>query len=831
MSDIFDRTDAAFADVQTIAAVAAKPKAALADFVDAANLHLFAKRAVPTLYDGWETGSEGLERELVLDEKAIFGKGGCPALRTALATAGEHQDQAQWRQTCLAFSFLKNPRTLAHALNKGKGYSIAETEGMMDRVDADKVDHKGGLGWPGCGAFEQAGSKECGACPHRGKIRSPLNLGIVKAAPPVAPAAGAVTFTSNHIYPGFARYDLPDGYVFDLKGQVCKVVTITEKTAEGKEDRDALIPIFNNQYLLNPNVQQGPDAILFTVDGSKGELRPVMLERTAMASVNDTLKRLSEQGVAYNPPLKNLLGDFMTSLTRKIELIRQSTKARPFGWIRADEGSGDGSYDKFVYGKTFHRDGSVSPGGYLNEVMRSQYSPCGKIEPFVKAATFVLSQNRPEYNALLAGTFAAPMMQQTAQPLVLFSMFGDSGIGKSTVLKIAASVWGHPEDTRLTHDPTLNAAGHKMGMLANLPVMFDEVTEEPAMNNCLHIAMMDGNERARLWSQKSGLQMRESGHWATIMLTTGNRSLLDFVSSKQRDTAMGRYRVFEINVKKREGDDERKKRDFWSVDQYLTSLRFNFGQAGLIYAKFLAERSGELGDMVRERGREFDKLVDGDKTERFWSILCALLLLGAEFAKKLDLVQFDVPAMRDYLVEAFLKQREKLQADGQEGPGVAIELLSAFMKDHFQSMIVTDGLPTRGGSPGKMPFNVTRHPTLATTKGIHIQWVDRAENALLRISRDELLKWMVRIERQPSVIFGRIDHRVVEKVVLGGKTPYASLPERVIEFDVPRGSEMREVLCALVSRHEAEALTPATPGEQAILDAAAIARAKDNDHA
>lgn len=819
-----DAIDKAFADVQTVVA-ASKPKAALADFVDPANLHLFPRQKRPKEYDGFEIGSEGLERTVVLDEQVIFGKGGCGVLRNALITSGAHQDQPQWRLTCLALSFLKNPRQLAHALNKGKGYSIAGTEGMMDRVDNDKASRKGGMGWPGCDKFEQYGCGECAACPHRGKVRSPLNLGIVKQDPNVQPAQthSAVTFAGNQIYPGFNKFELPDNYVFNASGHVCLVVEEKEKTADGIETKTILMPLLEKQYILDPHVQQRPDALLFTVDGSKGELRPVMLERGTMASPLESARRLSEQGVALNPILKQKAGDFMASLTRRIEMERQSANARPFGWVRAEGADG---YDKFIYAKTFHRDGKVTDGGYLNETMRQLYGPCGRIEPWLKAAKFVLAQGRMEYTAFLASTFAAPLMVFTGQPLVLFAMAGDSGIGKSTVLKIAAALWGHPDDSRLTFDPTLNAAGHKMGTLAHLPVYFDEVTELPAMENCLKIASMDGGERARLFAAKSGgLHLRESGHWNTLLCTTGNRSLLDFVSTKQRDTAMGRRRVFEINAYRR-GDEHL--RDHYVGSNMTGDLRFSFGHGGLIYGAFLATVSADLKEMLEARGRAFDKLVKTSQEERFWSVLCACLLLGAEFAKKLGLVDFDLPALEAYLVTQFIAQRDKCEADGQEGDGVAIELLSAFMKEHMQHMLVTDGLPRAGGKLNAVPFNIIRQPGVDRNKGIYIQWVDRKEDALLRISREQLLKWMERNERQPSVILARLGHRV-EKVVLGGKTPYAALPERVVEFDVQRGGLLRDALCDLVSRCEDPAPAP-SKGEQAVFDAAAAAKKKDQSH-
>lgn len=826
---VFDTMDAAFADVTTVASVAVSSAPSVDAFVDPANLHLFKRRAAPAwVGKDWEIGSEGLEREIVLDEKLVFNKGGCGAMREALVTGGVADDNPQWHLKLFAASFFKDPNMLAHKMSdKHHKYTIAEVEREMARIEADKTSRAGGMGWPGCDKFEQAGCKECALCPHRGKIRSPLNLALVKHEPKPgeqpAQTTGTVTFAGNEIYPGYARYLLPDGYVFNAKGHVCAVVEETQKTADGTETVTTLVPVLNNQYLLHPYVQQGPDALLFTIDGSKGELRPVMIERGILGSPQQTLQRAGEQGVAPHPQFMTKLGTFLMSLTRKIEELRQSARARPFGWV---QDAINGGYNKFIYGKTFHRDGTVTEGGYLNEVMRQMYGPCGKIEPWLVAAQFVMDQQRMEFTLLLASTFAAPLMQFTAQPLVVLSVAGHSGIGKSTVLKIAAAAWGHPDDSRLTYDPTLNAAGHKMGMLANLPVYFDEVTDPKAQQNCLLVAMMDGQERDRLIAQKAGLQMRDKGHWSTIMSTTGNRSLLDYVANEQRDTPMGRYRIFEVMAYRREGEV---KRERWEVDKILGELRFNYGPVGLVYAKFLAMKSATLGEMIVARGREFDKLVKATQEERFWSILCACVLLGAEFAVELGLVKFDLEKLRAFLVEAFLAQRNKLKADGQEDQGVAIELLTAFMKEHQPHMLVTDGLPERGGAKAKIPFNILREPGRQNNKGIHIQWVDRPISPILRISRDRLIDWLRDNKRQPSTVFDRIKHRI-EKVVLGGKTIYAAGPERVMEIDILSDSWLRGVLCDIVGRNSDMLYEKTATGERAILDAAAVAKEKDQDH-
>jgi hypothetical protein len=102
---------------------------------------------------------------------------GCPHLKSALQTGGAGLEQGLWMLDVLAATFLQNGKVVAHALSDGyANYSKEELDAMYDRKLNDRAER--GLGWPSCNAFENAGSTSCAQCPHKGKIKSPLNLAL-----------------------------------------------------------------------------------------------------------------------------------------------------------------------------------------------------------------------------------------------------------------------------------------------------------------------------------------------------------------------------------------------------------------------------------------------------------------------------------------------------------------------------------------------------------------------------------------------------------------------------------------------------------------------------
>jgi predicted P-loop ATPase len=112
----------------------------------------------------------------------LAGDGGCPHVLDALRTNGAPYAQPLWHLDALLATFLRDGRRIFHRMSKGhKSYDPGDTDKMFDRKVNEKEERS--LGWPGCAAIEDAGCKSCKTCPHKGKIKSPLNLTSPVATP------------------------------------------------------------------------------------------------------------------------------------------------------------------------------------------------------------------------------------------------------------------------------------------------------------------------------------------------------------------------------------------------------------------------------------------------------------------------------------------------------------------------------------------------------------------------------------------------------------------------------------------------------------------------
>ena len=122
--------------------------------------------------------SDGIEKraDLLLDPRPVFAQ--CAFMRHAFANGGADYDNPLWNLSVLATTFMENGNAIAHDISRGHPtYIHAETQQQFERKIADK---ERGVGFPSCAAIQSNGCGACAACPHWGKISSPLKLATMK---------------------------------------------------------------------------------------------------------------------------------------------------------------------------------------------------------------------------------------------------------------------------------------------------------------------------------------------------------------------------------------------------------------------------------------------------------------------------------------------------------------------------------------------------------------------------------------------------------------------------------------------------------------------------
>ena len=744
-----------------------------------------------------ESLAAGLQREdTPLDPKPIMK--GCAFLRNALLTGGKDYDQPMWNLTTLAATFIEDGLQLAHKMGKSHAeYSPDTTVALWDRKNKERKDR--GLGWPSCAAIQANGSKVCAACPHFKEKKSPLHLALARPAP----AQQVLSELGQQAVISF----MPDGFGVDKDGHICKI--ILKEQEEGPP-----VPVYTKIFmcrLSSPWAQKGPDALHFTTSVDKGHTRQVSITLEIIQGGGTELsKALGRAGIKTYPPGERYLREFLMSWITKLHEAQEATISVPFGWLtnQAKENEKMKRHG-FVYGGLIMKDdGTDSPSGMGDIKLREEYQPVGDIEPWVTACQMVTAQKRPELDAIIAASFAAPLMVTPAEYAGCLSVWGsETGVGKTTALKVGLAVWAHPLLAKETTKSTSKSVIHKMGQIRNLPVYWDEIRNKKAQAN-VYDTFFSGSEGVGGGRLTSNIEQRGKGQWQTMLITCSNISLVDYVVADQRTTPAGMARVFEYHIARDLTAPGRI--GFMDASRITQELENNYGMVGLKYARLLANSPDAADELTKAICENFGKIVKATEDERYWVSICGTILAGAGYANLFG-AQIGIDKLTEFLKEKYQENRDRVVDEGTEGGTQrhTEEVLTGFLQTHVENTLFTDIFPA--GQGRQKSVRIVFCPDPNRPRPIYVQWAQGDRK--LRISRHKLVEYLTEQNiSQFQVLKGLRDFFKAKtaRAILGGGTQFRSgLQEQVIEMPIPVGSALEAAMLAHSPHDGTEDLQPA----------------------
>lgn len=519
--------------------------------------------------------------------------------------------EPQWYAALQVVAFAENGDKHVHDWSaKYPSYSFDETETKLNQVKS--------FGPTTCAKLDDVHPEGCRGCKYKGKITSPIQLGIeVKEAkaPVVAIQHGDTEVLLEVPSPPvpFIRgaEDQPGLYI-DVEG----------------------IPIRFYPYDLYPielckDVEMGYEITRvkhFLPHEGWGEF---VFRSALVASQRDFLSTLMDNSI--KPENAKMMAAYMTSYLQELQ---SKTKIRKLygsmGW--KDEG--------FLLGRKLHTPSGAQPAGVSNKVsheMLDSIAVGGTLEGW-QAGIKKLDQPGLEAHlfSFLVG-FGAPLFAVTGYDGAMLSMLGDTNSGKTLSSKAMLSIYGKYKGLRIGKKDTLNAKIEKMSMLGNLPVYIDELTNTEADELSQFIYQVsEGRGRARLRSDST---MREAAEWQTLGITSTNASLVAKLASGKDNAEAEMVRILEYRVEKLPWFE----RQMTEVHEAVTS---NYGHAGERYVDWLVKSDrGELKQNIAKVVESLMATVSFQGKERYWINTIAVILYGAVAAQALGLLQFsDFPA-------------------------------------------------------------------------------------------------------------------------------------------------------------------------------------------
>jgi Domain of unknown function (DUF927) len=663
--------------------------------------------------DDLRTGTQ--YRRVTIDQAAEC----CPFIKETLDSGGANLvDEPQWHaMTALACHVIDPSPTIHKLCEKNQYYNHDDTEKKLAQAQSYR-DQNPTLGPPKCVALQSIGAPHCDTCPHLALNTTPLAVPFLQTAP-----------LNGQIYLG----DLPSGYFRDSNNHIC--IEETEKEG-GKPERVEVFPypLFNNSGYLEDGLP-----VRLTFATWQGERR---VQKTVSAGVfsdkTSFIRAFLERGLSITRnDLKSRM--FFMNYIKFLQSRKQTmVSIPPLGWSVQDGVWGFAFDGEFVTPKSKYP--CQSPGRGITD-----YKAVGSDQVWRDMAKMVLTPNRPDLMVLAASAFAAPLVKMSGQHGYLIGAWSSaSGIGKTTALMLAQSVWAFPAMGGFTD--TINYTFDKCVRVQNLPVIYDEIKGDQQTANFVRLVfeMTGGREKGRL--DRSG-QMKETRVWFTNIAYATNSSIISAVADQTQGTHASVYRVFEFQALNLANKNKTYTTD---MARLTTKLNENYGCIGKIYAEYLGQNHDKIYNQLIDFQGTLEKKLSAQNAERCWIAAMSTTLLGAKLAVRLGLAPFDLKVMYDFMLREFERMRndQRLSVGDYTNPEAVYNELGILLEEKRQNVVLTDQAWTQRGRPPKNWAKVLNDKPQWGEIGIQIS----GSPLTLRIRDAFLTKWCHERKRQKSAL-------------------------------------------------------------------------------
>ena len=548
-----------------------------------------------------------------------------------------------------------------------------------------------------CEFFGNCNGEGCANCPFKGRITSPIQLGVIEETPKPETVKGVVEGAEIRGEVEIEIPACPKGFFWDEHRKAMCGMVYDTKLKENVETPFTPIRLFLYDRIRD---EFGEHYFMCRALFPQSYVRDFKL---AGSVIGGSCTKLLEELGKYEVMTcrgKNA-GELMQSyLKGQVSTLSETTKVNRtyghFGWQE------DGS---FVIGnRRYDKDGKVTEV-LLGESAREQRGafplPQGTVEAYAERVNWIY--NRPGMEPMqylicsLWGAPLVPFMEPTYNGIPCALTGADSGKGKTTAAQVALYAFGraHPDLTLAgARGSTVGGQAKFLGVLKNLPVLFDEVTNKtPQQLSNICYELSNGVEVMRLRPSGGHVGFGERAAWRTQTAMTGNANIGAKLALNGNAEAEA-MRVFEICTDNL---------DIPRLDPVITATKVaeiaqNAGSAGEVYIKWLVMHREEISRMLTDTYEHIkvDKLLVSQPKYRFYRNHLACTLTAAKIMKQLGVIGFDLDAMVKFGLDAV---RECFnQAAELVGVDDPMELLSSMLTSFGGQIAVTPTLDVEVGS-------------------------------------------------------------------------------------------------------------------------------------
>jgi len=448
-------------------------------------------------------------------------------------------------------------------------------------------------------------------------------------------------------------------------------VYIRTRNAEG--DPDEKIIYHNDLYVVRRlrDVEIG-EAVVMRLHLPKDGVREFTLPLTAVTSRDEFRKFMSMQGVAVTK--MDEIMQYTTTWVNELQANSVADQAhRQFGWTDEDCSS-------FVLGnqEIFKDKIEFNPPSTQTAGLFPSFEPRGTMEEWKKAINFYNKDGFELHQFVVGTSFGSPLMQFSPINCAGLHIYSkDSGVGKTTAMAAAVSVWGNPDDLIIHERDTFNTKMNRGEIYHNLPLYMDELTNTHGreLSNIAY-QLTGGRQRGRMASG-SNTERHRGEAWRLLAVTTGNTSMIERISIIKAMPKAEAQRIMECRVKRMHFETKEE------TDVFSTSIKDNYGHAGKQYVQYIMDNQSSVKKLLADVQQRVDKKAGLTAENRFWSVLVSATVTGIMIAKQLGLVDYDYKKIFKWGISQLLENKRQVS-----DMNISVEeILNDFIHEHWSNVL------------------------------------------------------------------------------------------------------------------------------------------------
>ena len=614
---------------------------------------------------------------------------GCAQMKFAAENAATLEEPL-WRAALSIAVRCEDGQMAIHKLSRRHpDYNAADT-------DAKAAETKGPYT---CQWYRDNNPSVCEGCTHN--ISTPILLGKFVEAAPVEDDQYIIETPEDEDTPALTTsipaYPFP--YFRGVNGGVYK----KERNADGDEKEVEIYPYdlyLTERYFDSDKYGNGEGEMVglnlhMKQDGIRRFYAPV----TTLFTKDKMRDLLIKNGVvAYGKHLDAIMAYFASTL-RKLQSQYAANKTRSqMGWTPDNDGFVVGELEYTAAGT------KLAPPSSGTRELAESFKPTGSLEEWSKIANFYDRPGLEPHALALFFGFGSPLLKfigpkQNVKGALVHLKHNGSGSGKSTAQMVVNSIFGHTDTLLLKQDDTYASKMHLLGMMNSIAFTVDEITnEKPEILSDYAYGFTSGRGKHRMESQSNKLRVNNTT-WCNITISSGNASVVDALQNL-KSTADGELRrVLEIAFHKYTGSTK------VEIDEVFSKLNTNYGVAGPVYIQYIIENHDHVMGLLAKMQAKVDAALGLDQTDRFYSCILTCAFVGALIAKKLGLIDIDIPRIYQYALGVVAETVASNQSSVGNPLTIAQETLGAFINENVNNAMVAaytphSGMPER---PAVMP--------------------------------------------------------------------------------------------------------------------------------